>query len=292
MGTPQIAVDVLEEVVKYHNVVCVYTNEPAPAKRGKTLQNSPVDLKAQELGINIVYAKSLKTVDGLKQFLSLNADITVVCAFGHILSDAVLEAFDYKSINVHVSLLPKYRGAAPIERAIINGDAQTGVTIMKIKQKLDAGDILQQQMIDIPIDMNVAQLYKQVGEIGGKLVVDTIEKMVNNEIEPIVQDESMVTLAPKVLKDEFKLDFNRKGFDLHNLVRGVYPCAYFEHKNERICVVESSFEVGDFGSVGEFINGGQAVVCADGKLIFKKLKRAGKKELDIKTFLLGFRFAV
>ncbi len=292
MGTPQIAVDVLDELVKHHDVICVYTKEPAPAKRGKQLLNSPVHNKALELGIEVRHPKTLKTQDAQDEFTALDADISVVCAYGHILPDSILNAFEFQSINVHVSMLPKYRGAAPIERAVINGDKSTGITIMKIVQQLDAGDILQQQEIEIPETMNVQELYQEIGTKGSKLCIDTIAKMISGDIKPIKQDENLVTFAPKILKEEFKINFNKPAKEIHNLIRGIYPYAYFEHKEERIGVTQSWYENGNFGEAGQFINGGREVVCKDGKLILKRLKRAGKKEMSIEDFLRGYSFEV
>ncbi len=292
MGTPQIAVDVLDEVVKHHDVVCVYTKEPAPAKRGKQLLNSPVHNRALELGIEVRHPKSIKAIEEQEKFTAIDADISVVCAYGLILPDSVIEAYPLQCINVHVSMLPKYRGAAPIERSIINGDAKTGVTIMKVVQELDAGDILLQEEIDIPEDMNVAQLYQTVGERGAKLTIEAIAGMVDGSIIPIQQDASLVTFAPKVLKEEFKLDFSRPVKVLHDLVRGVYPYAYFEYNDERIGVCQTSYELGNFGVAGAILDGGKAIACDGGKLVLERLKRAGKNEMAIDDFLRGFKFAV
>ncbi len=292
MGTPQIAVSILDELVKHHDVICVYTKEPAPAKRGKQLQNSQVHNRALELGIVVRHPKTFKDEQEQVNFKNLGADIAVVCAYGHILPTSVLEAFHYKSINVHVSMLPKYRGAAPIERSIINGDSVTGVTIMEMVLKMDAGDILSQQEIEIPETMNVAELYEKVAVEGSKLCIKTIFDMISGDINPIKQDENLVTFAPKILKEEFKLDFSKPAKELHNLVRGIYPFAYFEYEGERIGVTETWYENGDFGEVGSFVDNGKSVVCADGKLIFKRMKRAGKKEMSIDDFLRGFKFAI
>ena len=292
MGTPEIAVSVLTELHKHHDVVCVYTKEPAPAKRGHKLLNSPVHEKALELAIPVRYPKNFKAQEEVDAFTAIDADIAVVCAYGLILPDAIINCFKYPCINVHVSMLPKYRGAAPIERAIINGDTATGVTIMKIVQELDAGDILLQEPIIIPEEMNVCELYEKVTKIGAALTIKAIDGLVNESITPVKQDENLVSYAKKVTKEEYKLDFSRSVKALYNLIRGVYPYAYFEHKGERIVITCAGYEIGDFGAVGCFLDGGCAVAADGGKLLLKRVKRAGKNEMAIEDFLRGYSFAL
>ena len=275
MGTPDFAVPVLEALAKEHNIVAVYTRAPKESGRGKKVNKTPVDLLADAKGIEVRTPKSLRNEDEQLSLKALGADMAIVAAYGLILPQTVLDIFPKGCINVHASLLPRWRGAAPIQRAIEAGDKKSGISIMQMAAALDAGDILSQEEVVITPEMT-----------GGDLHLDNIV--------PTKQDESLVTYAEKLDKAECRLDFAGNTNALADKLRAFspYPATYFTYKGERFKVYRARICDGQ-GAPGEIIEGEKALTIAgcEGKaLCIERLQREGKQPMETAELLKGFRF--
>ena len=208
MGTPDFAVPVLKALAKVHDVVAVYTRAPKESGRGKKINKSPIHLLAEELGIPTRTPKTLKSEYEQSFLRNLQADMAVVAAYGLLLPQAVLEMFPKGCINVHASLLPRWRGAAPIQRAVEAGDSKSGISIMQMVQALDAGDVLAQEEVAITPEMTGGELHDRLAETGAPLLIRTLNRFA--EILPAKQDEALVTYAQKIDKAECRLDFDNE----------------------------------------------------------------------------------
>jgi len=287
MGTPDFAVPALNVLAQKHNVICVYSQKPKPQGRGYDFIPSPVVARANELGIEVRTPASLKLTEEQVLFASLNADVAVVAAYGLILPATILSAFPMGCINIHGSLLPRWRGAAPIQRAVMAGDETTGITIMQMAAGMDTGDMLLKKTT--PIGKKTAsELFTELSSMGAELID---EYLANPEkYPPVKQDDSLATLAPKIKKEEGLLDFTRPAYELERLVRAI-P-SYFMYKGERIKVLSADcfettstdFACGTFASDSAIVCGGNTV------LDLLVLQRSGKKPLPIREFLKGFHF--
>ena len=222
-----------------HEIVCVYTRAPKEAGRGQKLVKSPVHIFAEEHGIEVRTPKTLRNEEEQQKFAALDADISIVAAYGLILPKPVIEAFPYKCVNIHASLLPRWRGAAPIQRAIEAGDKEAGITIMQIVEALDAGDMYLQK--STPIDENTTGgiLHDKLAEIGADLILQYLDNITT--IKPTPQDESKVCYAAKIEKEEGCLDFSLPAEILARKIRAFtpFPSAYFEHNGERFKILEA-----------------------------------------------------
>ena len=297
-GTPDIGLKSLEHFYNSEkfNVLAVVTQPDKPSGRGHKLTPSPIKVFATEKNIPVFQPKSIRkepeVIDALK---SLEPDFFVTFAFGQILSQEVLDIPKYETINLHVSLLPKYRGANPIQRAIINGDKQTGICTMITELGLDCGDICMMHPIDITPNMNCVELFDICASESPRLLEETLIGLVEGSIVPKCQCEDGVCYADKLAKEECKIDWNKSAQDIHNLVRGVYKCpsAYFEYDGKIIKVLETepNDEVVD-GNVGEFINVsklGIDVKTSNGVLRLIKVKPEGKGEMFARDWGNGLR---
>ncbi len=281
MGTPDFAVPALKALNKEHEIVAVYTREPKPAGRGQELKKSPVHLTSMELGLPVYTPVSLKKDFDLNELSCLGADLAVVCAYGLILPEAVLNLFPMGCINIHASILPRWRGAAPINRAIMAGDTKTGITIMQMDAGLDTGDILSVEEVEINREMNVEDLHDRLSVIGGRLIVKTLKKMPR----PQPQNDDGATYAHKIEKEDCLIDWNKNSDEIYNQIRGLspYPKAYFMYHNERFFVLKA--EICDEEKLP------LSFKCGDGKYIrILTIQRAGKKAMPIEEFLKGFKF--
>ena len=224
MGTPDFALAPLRALVDAgHEVVCVYTQPPARAGRGHKVQPSPVQQEAESRGIEVRTPDSLKDADAQQAFADLKLDAAVVVAYGLILPQPILEAPKLGCVNVHASLLPRWRGAAPIQRAILAGDAQSGVTIMQMDTGLDTGPTLAHERTEITPDTDAGQLHDTLAEMGAKLIAPTLEKLAAGALEPAPQPEKGATYARKLTKDDRKLDWSRPAIELERLIRAFAP---------------------------------------------------------------------
>jgi len=286
MGTPDFAVPALVALHEAgHELVCVYTQPPRPAGRGKKLQPSPVHRKAEELGIEVRHPTSLKNQDAQAEFAALQADVAVVAAYGLILPQAVLDAPSYGCLNIHASILPRWRGAAPIHRAILAGDAETGVTIMQMEAGLDKGPMLAK--VITPIDAKTTgELTEELAELGANAMVGVLNDL--EHLAAIPQDDGAATYAPKIDKAEARIDWSKPAEEIERLARGLapFPGAWFESDGERVKLLRAELAEGS-GNPGEVLNENFTIACGSGAIRPLRLQRAGKPAMDREDFLRG-----
>lgn len=291
MGTPDFAVKALEALAARHEVVCVYTREPQEAGRGKKLTKSPVHEFAEAHGILVRTPKTLRSAEAQAELKALQADISVVAAYGLILPQAVIEAFPLGCINIHGSLLPRWRGAAPIQRAIEAGDNESGITIMKVVEKLDAGDMLLKGSVPITAETTGETLHDAMAGLGAELIVKALDNWQNLHAEP--QDERLVTYAAKIDKAESRLDFSMSAEVLERKIRAFnpYPAVYFEYGGERYKILRAKV-VDETGEAGAILDGaGRLVIaCGDKALEVTEIQRQGKKKMPTEELLRGMNF--
>lgn len=286
MGTPDFAVPALVALHEAgHELVCVYTQPPSPAGRGKKLQPSPVHRKAKELGIEVRHPTSLKNQDAQAEFAALQADVAVVSAYGLILPQAVLDAPSYGCLNIHASILPRWRGAAPIHRAILAGDAETGVTIMQMEAGLDTGPMLAK--VITPIDAKTTgELTEELAELGANAMVGVLNDL--EHLAAIPQDDGAATYAPKIDKAEARIDWSKPAEEIERLARGLapFPGAWSESDGERVKLLRAELAEGS-GNPGEVLNEDFTIACGSGAIRPLRLQRAGKPAMDREDFLRG-----
>ncbi len=292
MGTPDFAVKALEALAAKHEVVCVYTRAPQEAGRGKKLTKSPVHEFAEAHGIMVRTPKTLRNEEAQAELKALDADISIVAAYGLILPQAVIEAFPMGCINIHGSLLPRWRGAAPIQRAIEAGDKESGITIMKVVEKLDAGDMLLKGSVPITADTTGETLHDDMADLGAKLIMAVLDDWPNLKSEP--QDEALVTYAAKIDKAESRLDFSQPAEVLERKIRAFnpYPAVFFEYDGERYKILRATV-VEAVGKPGQILVGDERLViaCGDKALEIKEIQRQGKKRMPIEELLRGMCFS-
>lgn len=293
MGTPDFAVPVLENLVNEHEVVCVYTRAPKESGRGQKENKTPVHLKAEELGIEVRTPKTLRNDEEQTKFKALGADAAIVAAYGLILPQPVLDAFPKGCINTHASLLPRWRGAAPIQRVIEAGDEKSGVTIMQMDAGLDTGDMLMKGEVEITDTMTGGDLHDALSKIGAELIMETLRNLDN--IVPEKQIEENTCYAAKIEKDESHLDFSLPAVAIERKIRAFnpFPGTYFEYKDERFKVWEAeAFDVASGYAPGTIIpnDSGLLIACGEGMLLVTKIQRQGKKAMATEELLRGFEF--
>ena len=293
MGTPDFALIALQKIAQKHDVVCVYTREPQIAGRGNKLTKSPVHQWAETQGISVRTPKTLRTTEAQAEYQALKADIAVVAAYGLILPQPIIEAFPKGCINIHGSLLPRWRGAAPIQRAIEAGDKKSGITIMNIVQALDAGDMLLKGEVAITPETTGESLHDELASLGAELIVKALDEIDYLQAQAQKQDESLVTYAAKIDKNESKIDFSQSAEVLERKIRAFnpYPAMYFEYQGERIKILRAEV-IDQTGPAGAILEGEKALVisCGEKALSVTELQRAGKKKMTIKEVLNGFKF--
>jgi methionyl-tRNA formyltransferase len=296
LGTSEFAVPALTALVEAgHDVVAVYTRAPKPAGRGQQERRTPVHELALSLGLAVRTPKGLRNEEEAAAFKALDLDAAVVVSYGHILPRAFLEAPVLGCINIHGSLLPRWRGAAPIHRAILAGDAETGVTIMRMDEGLDTGPMLLAESTPISAADTAETVHDRLAELGGRLIVSTLDALVAKTIEPVPQPDDGVTYAHKLGKEEGALDWRRPAAELERKVRAFHPWpgTWFEVSGERIKVLEAGLALagGAPGTVGIGRDGFPVVTCGVGGLKLLKLQRAGKSAQAADAFLRGFALA-
>ncbi|MBR1604720.1 MAG: methionyl-tRNA formyltransferase [Alphaproteobacteria bacterium] len=294
MGTPEFALTALQKIAQKHEIVCVYTREPQIAGRGNKLTKSPVHNWAEQQGYLVRTPKTLRTPEAQAEYRALNADIAVVAAYGLILPLPIIEAFPKGCINIHGSLLPRWRGAAPIQRAIEAGDDKSGITIMNIVPALDAGDMLLKAEIAITSETTGETLHDGLAELGADLITQALDNIDDLQKNAVKQDEKLVTYAAKLDKRESKIDFSQSAEILERKIRAFnpYPAMYFEYQGERIKVLRAKV-VDQHGEIGEILEGEKALIiaCKNKALSITELQRSGKKKMTIKEVLNGAKFA-
>ena len=294
MGTPDFAVPALRAIAAEHEVVCVYTQPPREAGRGNKILKTPVNLVAEELDLPLKTPASLKKPEVQDELRSLKADIAVVAAYGLILPKAVLDIFPKGVINIHASLLPRWRGAAPIQRAIEAGDEKSGVTIMRVDEGLDTGDMLLKGEVEIDENTTGAVLHDKLAEIGKNLILQALRNI--DSLKPEKQDDSLACYAKKLEKSEAKLDFNRPADELERKIRAFnpYPGAYFEYNGERFKVFAAEILHDNAGmEPGSLVpnDSGLLIECNPGMLFVTEIQRQGKRAMPTEELLRGFEFA-
>ena len=290
MGTPEFSCTVLKALLQSdHEVVCVYSQPPRKAGRGKTLRPTPVHQLAAENKLEVRTPTSLKSTEIQAEFAALNVDVAIVVAYGLLLPKPILDAPNFGCLNLHASLLPRWRGAAPIQRAIMAGDTETGVGIMQMAEGLDTGDVLADAKLPIGTDTTAGVLHDQLAMVGAELMIATIGLLAAGDIHPKVQPEDGITYAKKIVKAEAAIDWSRSAEELSCHIRGLspFPGAYFEKDGTRVKIL-NAVVTEDQGDAGVLLDDLLCVACGSGALRLTTLQRAGKSPMDTKTFLNGF----
>ncbi len=293
MGSPEFAQPVLSRLAAHYNVIGVFTQPDRPAGRGKILTPPPVKMLAKELGIPVYQPEKLSSQDAQAQLNDLQPELIVVAAYGQILRQSVLDLPEYGCINVHASLLPRWRGASPIQAAILSGDEQTGITIMQVEKGLDTGAILSQKAVPIQSTDTAESLSDRLAKLGADLLVETLPDYLNGSIVPTRQNDEQSTYAPMLKKEQALLDFSKDVDYLERCVRAYYswPCAHFWLGQELIKVYRAHVSSGGTGSAGVrvVIDGYPAIRANGGWLILDEVQPAGKKSMPGDVFLRGAR---
>jgi methionyl-tRNA formyltransferase len=295
MGTPDFSVPVMTEILgQGHEIVAVYTRAPKPAGRGMDLRPSPVHALADKFGIPVFTPKTLRNDEEIARFAAHEADVAVVVAYGLILPKAVLDAPRLGCLNLHASLLPRWRGAAPIQRAIMAGDAESGVMVMKMEEGLDTGPVGMVERVTIAPDMTASDLHDRLSMIGADLMVRALAAFSRDSLHFTPQSEEGVTYAHKIEKAEARIDWRRNAAELHNHVRGLspFPGAFFEvdfgKGSERIKILRSKVASGQ-GTPGTLLDDALTIACGQGALQILDVQRAGKAPMKADEFLRGAR---
>ncbi len=293
MGTPDFSVSILAALIEAgHQVLAVYSQPPRPAGRGHQDRASPVHAFAAGRGIAVRTPKSLKSPEAQAEFRALGADLAVVAAYGLILPQAILDAPRLGAINVHASLLPRWRGAAPIQRAILAGDERTGVTIMQMDAGLDTGAMLLCDAVAIGPATTAESLHDALAALGARLIVEALARLEAGCLTATAQPSTGATYAQKLAKDEGRLDWSQSAMVLERAVRAFtpWPGAWFSHAGERIKVLRAKVVAGQ-GRPGQILDDQLTVACGEGALRLLRVQRPGKAALDADAFLRGYAVA-
>jgi methionyl-tRNA formyltransferase len=286
MGTPEFSVPILKALSQHHEIIAVYCQPPRPAGRGKADRASPVQHCAEALGLPVFHPVSLRTAEAQHAFAALEADLAVVVAYGLILPQAVLDQPRLGCLNIHASLLPRWRGAAPIHRAIMAGDAETGISIMQMVAGLDTGPVLAREATAIGAEETTADLQDRLSMLGAKLITATIDIL---PLEAIPQSEQGVTYASKIDKAEARVDWSKPAALVDRQIRGLspFPGAWCEVNGERIKLLRSRVTTGS-GVVGQVLNG-LRIACGDGAVEITLAQREGKRPMSAADILNGLK---
>ncbi len=293
MGTPEFAVPTLLELVAHgHEIAAVYTRAARPAGRGMKLQPTPVEVEAKRLGIPVLTPTTLKTPEALEEFRAHNADAAVVVAYGMILPQAILDTPKLGCFNLHASLLPRWRGAAPINRAIMAGDGETGVMVMKMDAGLDTGDVAMAERMAITDAMTAADVHDALARLGGDLMARAMGALERGKLQLTRQSNEGVTYATKIEKVETRIDWNKPAREVLRHIHGLspFPGAWcempIEGQNARVKILRCAMADGS-GAPGEVLDGHLTVACSEGAIRILELQRAGKQPMKAEDFLRG-----
>lgn len=291
MGTPDFAVPVLEALIENTNVVLVVSQPDKNVGRHKELTETPIKKVALKNGIEVF--QPIKIKEDYKRVLEVNPDIVITCAYGQIIPDEILNYPPFKAINVHASLLPKLRGGAPLHKSIIYGYEETGVTIMYMERKMDAGDIITQEKIKILDSDNVGTIHDKLSLLGSKLLIETLPSIFNGTNKRIKQNEEEVTYAYNISREEELIDFNKPARTIFNQIRGLYPYPIGYFILDGLTIKVTSSRIGDIktneepGTITNIYSDGIGVSSLDNEIIVTSLKPEGKKEMTAKDYLNG-----
>ncbi|MCA9484998.1 MAG: methionyl-tRNA formyltransferase [Nitrospina sp.] len=294
MGTPDFAVPTLKRLhASSHTVMAVVTQPDKPRGRGRQMEPTPVKAYAQSQGLTVWQPVKASAPESVEPIAALEPDVIVVIAYGQILRQNLLDVPRHFCMNIHASLLPKYRGAAPINWSIINGDAETGVTTMKMDAGMDTGDMLLKAVLPIEPHFTAQHVHDRLSEMGGDLAVETLDRLQAGDLTPEPQDSSQATMAPKLKKEDGLIDWNQPAQVIHNRVRGLepWPGTYTFCNNKRWRLGQTEIAAGDAadtpGTVARVSSYGIEVGTAQGRLILREIQPEGKKRMDVKSFLAG-----
>ena len=293
MGTPDIAAQHLNILIENNlNVVGVYTQPPRKKNRGMRIEKSDVHKIADKKNIKVFYPSTIEDTT-IEQVKNLEPDLIIVIAYGIILPTKFLNIPKYGCINIHVSLLPRWRGAAPIEHALLAGDLKTGISIISISPKLDAGDILMQESFQIDKDMNSSDLTLNLTNLGKKTLMKTLPLLFENKIIGKKQDERKVTYANKFTSEDRKINFYNSADDVFNHIRahGPKPGSWFTYKGERIKIIKAK-KTNKFGESSTILDRDFTIACKEGAILPLYIQREGKKVVSLEDFLRGFTFSM
>jgi methionyl-tRNA formyltransferase len=289
MGTPDFAVPTLAEIVGAgHEVAAVYTRAPKPAGRGMEARRSPVHAFAEQVGIPVETPATLKTPDAVERLQAHAPEVVVVVAYGMILPRAILDVPPLGCLNLHGSLLPRWRGAAPIQRAVMAGDAETGVMVMRMEEGLDTGPVAMAERIAIPPEATSVDLHDRLARLGADLMHRALGALERGGLSFKAQPAEGVTYAAKIGKAEARIDWARPARAVHDHVRGLspFPGAFFEHGGERVKVLRSRVAPGA-GAPGAVLDDALTIACGEGAVRLLEVQRAGKQPMAAEAFLRG-----
>jgi methionyl-tRNA formyltransferase len=292
MGSPDFALPTLKALAQHYDVVGVVTQPDRASGRGREIKSPPVKLTAHELGIPVIQPEKLRQPEAMEQLRLWNPDLIAVAAFGQILRKEVLDLPPRGCINVHASLLPRWRGAAPINAAILHGDEETGVTVMKMDVGLDTGPILSQRAIPLTRDDTAGSVFEKLSQLGAELLIDTLPYYLSGRLQPVSQPEEGMTYAPMLKKEEGKLDFTHPAQELERRVRAFnpWPGAFMDFDGTLLKIHRAHVEVGSAEAGQRLIYQDEpAVGTQNGLLVLDEVQPAGKKPMSGKSFLAGAR---
>lgn len=295
MGTPDFSVPVLRQIIKEgYEVIAVVTQPDRPVGRKKVLTPPPVKEAALKHGIPVFQPEKIRQKEELAKILSLNPDIVITAAFGQILPKELLEAPKYGCINVHASLLPEFRGGAPIHYALLKGKQKTGITIMYMAEKLDAGDILTQIEVLITDEDNVATLHEKLSIAGAQLLSETLPLLLEGKLTPIPQDDKLATFAPNIKREQEEIDWSKSAEEINNHIRGLnpWPVSFTNWQSKALKIWRAEKVSGTYngapGTVVKIDKHGIVVACGNGTSIeIKELQPSGKTKMSVEDFLRG-----
>ena len=291
MGTPEFSLPTLEELIKNKfNILAIYTQPPKKSKRGQKLNVSPIEEFSRKKKLNLRNPNSLNNDEEFKFLKNLSPDLIVVVAYGQLIPKKFLEIPKFGFINIHASLLPMWRGAAPIQRAIMNQDKKIGISIMKIEEKLDSGPLLSSKEIELYQNSTYGEIEKKLSIMGAALLLDTLKNLINKEVELKRQDDSKATYAKKINKNETKINWNLEADKVIAHIHGLSPNpgAWFEYKGDRFKVF-NAIKSSSSGKPGSVIDENLNIACKSNSIQILELQKQGKNKQTLKEFLLGYK---
>lgn len=291
MGSPDFAVPTLSALIKSkHEVEAIFTSPPRPKNRGMKLGKSPIHMLGDEYNIKVYNPTSLKTEDTTKILENIEVDIIIVVAYGFIVPKNIIEMKQYGCLNLHPSSLPRFRGAAPLQRTIIAGDTSTEICIMQMDEGLDTGDILLKEKLELDERITLPKLHDKCAEIGANLMLEALDNIDN--IHPQKQSETGLVYADKLQREESKIDWSLDAVKIDCKIRGMnpWPGTYFQHEGQDIKILEAKYEdIAHDALPGTILDNDLSIACGKGILKIEKLQSPGKKPLPTKDFLKGYR---
>ncbi|MBL6621576.1 MAG: methionyl-tRNA formyltransferase [Rickettsiales bacterium] len=290
MGSPEFAIPTFQKLLNSHfKIEAVFTRAPREKNRGKKILPTAIQILAEENNIKIFTPTSLRNAEICNKIVEFEPDFLIVVAYGLILPKEVLQIPKYAVLNLHPSALPRFRGAAPLQRTLMAGDNKTEICIMKMNEGLDEGDVYLRREINIPAEMNFMELHDKTSEIGAEMILEVLENF--SKLRAIPQDNKNIVYADKISKGEAEINFSKNGTDIFNLIRALnpFPAAYFFFKNERIKIYEAEFKILKHDKDIGYIDAEFNIYCANGLIKPKILQREGKKKTVITEFLRGLR---